>query len=68
MSTGKGVKRTKNQPVFYNEPKKEHSLMLTDTVWNILKENAKLNKMSVSEYVEQVSRGLKAPPSPTSTA
>jgi pyocin large subunit-like protein len=41
--------------------------MLTDTVWNILKENAKLNKMSVSEYVEQVSRGLKAPPRPTST-
>ncbi|MBO3458726.1 hypothetical protein G7B40_016210 [Aetokthonos hydrillicola Thurmond2011] len=53
MSTGKGKKRIKNQPVLYNELKKIHGISLTDSSWNKLKNISKEKGLSVSEFVEQ---------------
>ncbi|BAY49738.1 hypothetical protein SAMD00079811_73670 [Scytonema sp. HK-05] len=53
MSTGKGIKRIKNNPVFYAELKKGHEISLTDYSWNKLKNLAKKKGLSASEYVEQ---------------
>ncbi|NMG05640.1 hypothetical protein DP117_01705 [Brasilonema sp. UFV-L1] len=53
MSTGKGKKRVKNQPVLYNELKKVHGISLTDSSWNKLKDMAQTEGLSVSEYVER---------------
>ncbi len=53
MSTGKGVKRTKNNPVFYTELKKGHEIFLTDSSWHKLKNLANKKGLSASEYVEQ---------------
>ncbi|WP_414583074.1 hypothetical protein [Scytonema sp. PCC 10023] len=53
MSTGKGIKRIKNNPVFYPELKKGHEISLTDYSWNKLKSLAKKKGISASEYVEQ---------------
>lgn len=53
MSTGKGKKRTKNNPVFYEELKKGHEIFLTDSSWNKLKNLAKEKRLSASEYVER---------------
>lgn len=47
------MKRVRNIPVFYDEVKKGHEILLTDTVWNELKTRAKDKKLSVSEYVER---------------
>ena len=58
MSTGKGKKRIKNQPVFYDEPKKGHQLMLTDSAWNMLKKVSSLNNVSASQYIEEIIRKL----------
>jgi aspartate/tyrosine/aromatic aminotransferase len=58
MSTGKGVKRTKNNPVFYAELKKGHEIFLTDSSWLKVKELAKKNGLSVSEYIERLIRKL----------
>ncbi|MFB8787662.1 MAG: hypothetical protein U7123_02120 [Potamolinea sp.] len=53
MSTGKGKKRTRNNPIFYEELKKGHEISLTDSSWNKLKILAKNKGLSVSEFVEQ---------------
>ncbi|GJD15210.1 hypothetical protein RIVM261_001660 [Rivularia sp. IAM M-261] len=53
----KKIKRTRNIPVFYDQVKKGHEIMLTDTAWNDLKTRAKDKKLSVSEYVERWIRG-----------
>ncbi|MDZ7956569.1 MAG: hypothetical protein RMY34_01460 [Aulosira sp. DedQUE10] len=56
MSTGKGKKRTKNQPVLYDEPKKKRGVMLTDTAWHSVQELAAKNNISASEYLEEMIR------------
>jgi|GEM_PF-1075056 len=60
MSTGKGIKRIKNQPVFYTELKKERAISLTDTVWNKLTEIATREGISRSEVVERMVRNIDA--------
>lgn len=53
MSTGKGKKRIKNQPVFYSELKESHRIYLTPTAWSKIQKIAKENNLSVSEYIEK---------------
>ncbi|MEH2315661.1 hypothetical protein [Nostoc sp.] len=57
-STGKGVKRTKNQPVFYEELKKRRNIMLTNTAWEKLVKTSNSLEISVSELIERVARNL----------
>ncbi|MGJ5676438.1 MAG: hypothetical protein ACR9NN_23020 [Nostochopsis sp.] len=57
MSTGKGNKRVKSIPVLHEEVKKQHSIMLTDVVWDKLKVMAQEKGLSISEFVEQWIRG-----------
>lgn len=56
MATGKGKKRVKNQPVLYDSLKKKKALWLTTETWEIIEEAAVINKVSRSEYVEQLIR------------
>ncbi|MDJ0774487.1 MAG: hypothetical protein QNJ49_13870 [Mastigocoleus sp. MO_167.B18] len=56
MSTGKGKKRMKNQPVFYEETKKRKVVYLTESTWLGAKEKAFRNELSASEYIEQLIR------------
>jgi len=58
MSTTKGIKRTKNQPVLYTELKKERAVNLTDTVWNKLSEIAAKEGISRSEAIERMVRNI----------
>ncbi|MUG91994.1 hypothetical protein F7734_05775 [Scytonema sp. UIC 10036] len=53
MSTGKGLKRIKNQPVLHSSLKKQKNLWLTIEIWDLIKEEATKNQLSCSEYVEQ---------------
>ncbi|WP_208351289.1 hypothetical protein [Aetokthonos hydrillicola] len=53
MSTGKGIKRTKNRPVLYEEFKKCRGIYLTDTAWKLAQEKAHSLEISASEYIEQ---------------
>ncbi|MBO3463139.1 hypothetical protein G7B40_032065 [Aetokthonos hydrillicola Thurmond2011] len=52
MSTGKGKKRLRNQPVLHNELKKQHGIFLTDTSWHFVCDQAVRQKTSASEYLE----------------
>ncbi len=56
MSTGKGKKRVKNQPVFYEEIKKSHDISLTDSSWSKAKKRALEKGISASEYIERLIR------------
>ncbi|NMG10175.1 hypothetical protein DP117_26175 [Brasilonema sp. UFV-L1] len=56
MPTSKGQKRTRNQPVFYEEIKKPHRIMLTPTAWKILQDMAASHNTSVSEIIELLAR------------
>lgn len=56
MSTAKGKKRIREQPVLYDEPKKKRGVMLTNTAWHKIQELAARNCMSASEYLEQMIR------------
>jgi len=58
MSTKKGIKRTKKQPVLYTELKKERAVNLTDTVWNKLFEIAAKEGISRSEAIERMVRNI----------
>ncbi|MEA5576010.1 hypothetical protein [Anabaena sp. UHCC 0451] len=58
MSIGKGQKRVKNTPVFYDEMKKRRGINLTDTAWEILARQAKIENISVSELIERYARRL----------
>ncbi|MBO3460652.1 hypothetical protein G7B40_025890 [Aetokthonos hydrillicola Thurmond2011] len=53
MSTRKGKKGIKNQPMFYDELKKIHGISLTDFSWRKLQKMAESKQLSVSEFVEQ---------------
>jgi hypothetical protein len=58
MSTGKGKKRVKNTPVLYDEIKRQRGINLTDTAWEILARQAKIEKISVSEFIERYARKI----------
>jgi hypothetical protein len=60
MATGKGKKRTRNQPVLYEELKKCRGIYLTDTAWQMVQISAIKSKISASEYVEQLIRNYHA--------
>jgi metal-responsive CopG/Arc/MetJ family transcriptional regulator len=53
-----GKKRVKNEPVFYDEIKKDTMLTLTETARNQLDERAAELGISRSELVERFARGL----------
>jgi hypothetical protein len=52
MSTGKGIKRMKNQPALHEELKKQHGVFLTGTAWEFVCEEAVKQGTSASEYLE----------------
>ncbi len=56
MSISKGSKRVRNQPVFHEEIKQPHRIMLTPTAWEKLRDIAKSKGTSVSEIIEQWAR------------
>jgi len=57
-STGKGIKRVKNQPVFYEELKKRRNIMVTNTAWeNLVRVSSEL-EISVSELIERMGRNI----------
>jgi hypothetical protein len=58
MSRQKGIKRTRNHPVFYTELKKQRSLNLTDTAWSLLDKLSLKEGISKSEVVERIIRNL----------
>jgi len=49
----KSQKRMRGIPVHYDELKKTHGIMLTDTVWKWLQSEAKESGTSVGEYIER---------------
>ncbi|WP_414580997.1 hypothetical protein [Scytonema sp. PCC 10023] len=52
MSTGKGIKRTRNQPALHSELKESHRIHLTPTAWSKLQKMAAVKATSVSELIE----------------
>ncbi len=56
MSTRKGIKGEKNIPIFYDEVKQKHTIVLTPTAWEKLKVLSKNKGLSVSEFIEQLVR------------
>ncbi|MBO3460371.1 hypothetical protein G7B40_018175 [Aetokthonos hydrillicola Thurmond2011] len=54
----KGVKRTRNIPVLYDEIKKPRATRLTDTAWKGITETAKQQGISASELMERWGRQL----------
>jgi hypothetical protein len=58
---GKGQKRLKNIPVFYDEVKQTHGIKLTDTTWSTLRKVATEQGISISELVERWGRTLVNP-------
>lgn len=58
MSTGKGKKRLRNQPVLYDEMKKSRCVWLTDSSWLFLQENAVKSNKTTSEYLEGIIRKI----------
>ena len=54
MSTGKGIKRMKNQPALHEELKKRRGVFLTGTSWEFVCEEAARQGTSASEYVENL--------------
>ncbi|WP_414583068.1 hypothetical protein [Scytonema sp. PCC 10023] len=53
MSTRKGKKAVKNVPLFHDEVKTRHHILLTPTAWQRLQQRAKEQEISVSELVER---------------
>jgi macrodomain Ter protein organizer (MatP/YcbG family) len=56
MSNRKGVKGQKNIPIFYDEVKQRHTIVLTSTSWEKLKTLSKNKEVSISEFIEQLVR------------
>ncbi|BAZ22015.1 hypothetical protein NIES4073_28960 [Kalymmatonema gypsitolerans NIES-4073] len=56
MSTGKGKKRIKNQPVLYDGLKKQRAVWLTSVAWEKAQSVAVRLGVSTSEYLEQLIR------------
>lgn len=58
MSSGKGKKRVRNVPVLYDEVKKRHGILLTDTAWTLLSNEAQKKNISISEFIESWARSF----------
>lgn len=58
MQLGKGKKRIKDRPVFYDEKKEKHMVGLTPTAWRKLQALAIDADLSVSECLERIIRGI----------
>jgi len=58
MQLNKGKKRIKNQPVFYDEMKERHMVVVTPTAWKKLQALAIDADLSVSECLERIIRGI----------
>ncbi|MUG92896.1 hypothetical protein F7734_50985 [Scytonema sp. UIC 10036] len=58
MQPKKGKKRIKNQPVFYDEMKERHMIVVTPTVWKKLQALAIDSDLSVSECLERIVRDI----------
>jgi aspartate/tyrosine/aromatic aminotransferase len=56
ISTRKGQKRLKNQPVLHQQLKRPRTIWLTPETWEQMQELAAKNGLSSSEYVEQLIR------------
>jgi hypothetical protein len=56
MATGKGKKRVRNIPVLHDQPKRKHTIWLTDDAWYSVQELAVKQKISASEYLEELIR------------
>ncbi|KST68755.1 hypothetical protein BC008_02000 [Mastigocoleus testarum BC008] len=56
MTTRKGKKRIKNQPILHEELKKMRGVYLTESSWLGAKEKAIRSGLSASEYIEQLIR------------
>ncbi|MEH2032111.1 MAG: hypothetical protein V7K67_21080 [Nostoc sp.] len=57
MVTGKGKKRLRNIPVFYDSPKKSRTIWLTDDAWQMIERLAStFEATSKSEYLEELIR------------
>ncbi|WP_424094545.1 hypothetical protein [Moorena producens] len=52
----KSQKRMRGIPIHYDELKKKHTVMLTDTAWEKLRASAKRNGVSVGELIERWAR------------
>lgn len=53
MSSRKGRKASKNAPLFYEEVKTKHSIMMTPIAWDLLQKHAQEHGVSVSEFLER---------------
>ncbi|MBR8838901.1 MAG: hypothetical protein DSM106950_34090 [Stigonema ocellatum SAG 48.90 = DSM 106950] len=58
MQQGKGKKRIKNQPVFYDEIKERRTLSLTPTAWKKLLALSIDAGLSASECMERIIREI----------
>lgn len=52
MLTRKGQKGQKNIPYLHYEVKTKHTIVLTPTAWEILKNKAESQGLSISEVIE----------------
>lgn len=59
-STGKCIKRTKNQLVFYEELKKRQNIMLTNSAYENLVKASNSLEISFSELIERVGININA--------
>lgn len=56
-----GKKRLKGIPVLHDEIKKNRTMRLTDTAYQSMSEAARVEGISLSEFVERWGRTLKRP-------
>jgi hypothetical protein len=60
MQSGKGKKRMKDDPVFYDEVKQRRGFSLTPTAWKKLVALSIEAELSASEYLERLIRSIDA--------
>ena len=58
MQPSKGKKRIRNQPVFYDEMKERHMVVITPTAWRKLLALAIDANLSASECLERIIRDI----------
>lgn len=61
MTTKKGIKRIKSQPVYHDEIKGKRTVFLTPTAWDNIKKEAASRRISASELVEEWGRRINSP-------
>ncbi|NEU71832.1 ribbon-helix-helix protein, CopG family [Hassallia byssoidea VB512170] len=58
MEPGIGKKRTRDQPVFYDEKKQKYTITLTPKTWKKLQALAVDTGVSASEFIERTIRAI----------